>query len=146
MHWLFAPFGVIGVTIVAMVLSGFVTLPVSVVASAGVLAWPRRRPVPAAPVAVRRNLLGAVLGLVALWAWALAFERPGQRTAPVVMPAVALLVVLTVTQALCCFGMLRRSPREATDMQVLAGLLLWAALSTSALAYELHRGEILGAL
>lgn len=146
MRWLLAPFGALAVTILAMLLSGVVTLPVSVALSAGVLAYARRRPASRRASRGRRDLGLALAGLVALWTWALVFERPGARDVPIDVPAVVLLALIVAVQASGCVGLLRAAPPERSGWHVLAGLLLWAGLSVGALAYELHRGAVLGAL
>ena len=146
MSWLLLPFGAIGLTIVAMILTSFVTLPVSVAVSAGVRAYARHRPVPDDRRARRRYLTGCVVGVMAVSAWMIAFERPGQPGAPIVIPAVVLLGVLALGQALCCVGLLRHVPSGQPAWVILATLLLWGGMGVAALAYEAHRGGMIGAL
>jgi hypothetical protein len=144
--WILAPFGAIGLSVAAMILTAFVTLPASVAVSVAVRGYARRRALSDDRRARRRYVTGAVLGLAATWAWALAFERPAQADARMVLPAVALLGGVVLAQALCCVGLLRHVPRGQPAWTVLAVLLLWGGLATCALAYGMHQGGMLGAM
>ena len=144
--WVLAPFGAIGLSIVAMMLTAFVTLPASVTVGVVVRAYARRRALPDDRRARRRYITGAVLGLAATWAWAFAFERPERAGASIVLPAVALLGVVALAQVLCCVGLLRHVPRGQPAWTVLAVLLLWGGLATCALAYGMHQGAMLGSM
>ena len=147
MSWLRGPLVAIPFAIMVMVLTIPTVLPATVALSVGIRAYARRRPLPDERRA-RRFFAGAVLGLMATSAWILAFERPVQQDAlPVVLPAVALLGVVALAQALCCVGMLRHAPRERPEWTILGCLLLWAGVASAYLAYETHRhGFTLGSM